>query len=394
MDRRKWILGASLGVAMAILALGSCADSGARNLRAPPGLAVVTSSLRGGTRDVAYTPPDFVLATGGLLPYFWSHMGNLPNGMSFSQVGDTYQLAGTPTEAGAFAVNVTVDDFSIPIQSDTRMVTIDIFGITSTSPLPDATVGMAYSETLTFGGGVTPVTWALTMGMLPAGLILDPPTGDITGTPTTVGSSNFTVEATDSSVPPRVHSMSFDLDVIAPLPLPDLMVNEVFTGFVDWIELWNRSGMDLDVTGWTIVFVSSSMTVANQSYSFPSGTIIPADGFVEIRENGSPAADMPPTLFFTGYNLFWQIGNPGGGVSVEDSGGNSVDYMLFDCPGNPPNPPGLDWTCATMQCAPAICTVAPLSAQNMYRNTTTESNTPADWIQSAASTPGMRNPGQ
>ena len=47
-------------------------------------------------------------------------------------------------------------------------------------------------------GGTAPFTFAVTTGTLPAGLTLDPATGLISGTPTAVGSSPFTVTATDA----------------------------------------------------------------------------------------------------------------------------------------------------------------------------------------------------
>ena len=47
-------------------------------------------------------------------------------------------------------------------------------------------------------GGTAPYTWAISSGSLPAGLSLNTSTGAITGTPTTAGTSSFTVRVTDS----------------------------------------------------------------------------------------------------------------------------------------------------------------------------------------------------
>ena len=69
--------------------------------------------------------------------------------------------------------------------------------ITSTSPLPDGTVGAAYSQTLTATGDAT-ITWSVTSGSLPAGLSLSSG-GAITGTPTTAGTSAPTITATNGS---------------------------------------------------------------------------------------------------------------------------------------------------------------------------------------------------
>jgi uncharacterized repeat protein (TIGR03803 family) len=64
--------------------------------------------------------------------------------------------------------------------------------------LPSATVGAAYSQTLTAVAGAPPYTFAVTAGSLPAGLILSS-AGLLSGTPTLAGSSSFTVTATDNT---------------------------------------------------------------------------------------------------------------------------------------------------------------------------------------------------
>jgi hypothetical protein len=75
--------------------------------------------------------------------------------------------------------------------------------VVHTTSVPDATVGIAYSQQLQLEplmSGVAPVTWTLAPGSgpLPAGILLDPASGTLSGTPTTAGKSPFTVQATDS----------------------------------------------------------------------------------------------------------------------------------------------------------------------------------------------------
>jgi len=71
----------------------------------------------------------------------------------------------------------------------------------TTVSLPDGMVGEAYSATLEATGGATPYTWSVSAGNLPAGLSLNPATGEISGTPTEKGIANFTVKVTDSATP-------------------------------------------------------------------------------------------------------------------------------------------------------------------------------------------------
>jgi hypothetical protein len=67
--------------------------------------------------------------------------------------------------------------------------------------LADGVVADSYMQTLDADGGVAPYSWALTAGTLPAGLSLSS-SGLISGTPTLIGSSSFTVTVTDSEGTP------------------------------------------------------------------------------------------------------------------------------------------------------------------------------------------------
>ncbi|MDQ2775449.1 MAG: putative Ig domain-containing protein [Acidobacteriota bacterium] len=69
----------------------------------------------------------------------------------------------------------------------------------ATTSLPNGAQTTAYNATLTAIGGMTPYTWAVTAGTLPAGLSLAVGTGVISGTPSTSGTSNFTVQLTDGN---------------------------------------------------------------------------------------------------------------------------------------------------------------------------------------------------
>jgi hypothetical protein len=87
------------------------------------------------------------------------------------------------------------------------------FGIDQTS-VPEAVKGFTYSTTLTATGPDTaPLTWSVTSGTLPAGLTLSSG-GVISGTPTTVQSSTFTVSVTDSSPIPLTATQQLTLNVV------------------------------------------------------------------------------------------------------------------------------------------------------------------------------------
>src|SRR5262249_61156413 len=86
----------------------------------------------------------------------------------------------------------------------------------STSSLPNGQIGTAYNATLTATGGVSPYTWSLTSGALPAGLTVNASTGAITGTPSaSVASTPLTFKVADSSSPVLTQSASLTLTVSA-----------------------------------------------------------------------------------------------------------------------------------------------------------------------------------
>lgn len=85
----------------------------------------------------------------------------------------------------------------------------------STSTLPAATVGAAYSNTVTATGGTTPYAFSA-MG-LPSGLTINASTGAITGTPASsaVGTVSVTVTVTDAGKPQQTASTGLSLTVNA-----------------------------------------------------------------------------------------------------------------------------------------------------------------------------------
>jgi len=83
----------------------------------------------------------------------------------------------------------------------------------NTISLASGTVGTVYSQTLTASGGTAPYTWTLSSGTLPAGLTLST-AGVISGTPTTIGTSSFTVTATDSSTPALTATQTLSITIL------------------------------------------------------------------------------------------------------------------------------------------------------------------------------------
>lgn len=155
---------------------------------------ILTVGLPDAAVGVAYTQ---ALYCTGSTPRHWSVVtGNLPAGMSLGE--STGVLSGTPTTAGTAPFRIALTNaagtaqqlLSLAVATSPQAPTI-----TTTSPLPDATIGSAYAVQLA-ATGTTPIAWSLTQGTLPTGLDFGED-GALTGTPTAIGSSTFTLSATN-----------------------------------------------------------------------------------------------------------------------------------------------------------------------------------------------------
>jgi hypothetical protein len=145
---------------------------------------------------------------GGQGPFGWQlDSGTLPPGLSLSPQG---VISGTPpitdlnSDGSAKTYNfvLKVTDSQMPTSAyDTGSFSIIInpLPLVTTTSLPNGTIGLNYSATLTNSGGLAPFTWTITTGTLPAGLSLNASSGAIFGTPTgPPGPFPITVQVTDA----------------------------------------------------------------------------------------------------------------------------------------------------------------------------------------------------
>lgn len=175
-------------------------------------LMINTASLPAATAGVSYAAK--LAVAGGIKPYTWSVTnGALPAGLSLDPA--TGAISGKPTAPGTAIFRVNVSDAEKPSVSASQglniTVTVAPLAITTVSVLPGLTSGMPYSVKLAADGGLTPYTWSITQGSLPAGLKLHAATGVISGTPTSGSGSTFTAEVSDAQNPPATASATFSL---------------------------------------------------------------------------------------------------------------------------------------------------------------------------------------
>lgn len=135
------------------------------------------------------------VAVKGTEPYSW-FSNNLPAGL-FLDIDGT--LHGTPLVLGTYGINIAVSDSTSPAYIATQVFPL----IVSTNltlnnmTLPNAIVGLAYSQSLDVSGGIAPYTWELdsSLGNPPLGIsVVD---GVLTGWPVTYNSTtDFTAPFT------------------------------------------------------------------------------------------------------------------------------------------------------------------------------------------------------
>jgi hypothetical protein len=251
-----------------------------------PATATLTlSSPPNATVSVPYT--GAIGVAGGTAPYSCTLVsGTLPAGLS---LGAACVVSGTPTVAGTSTVTIHATDSATPTpDSVTAPVNITVSPIPPLSlagSLPNATLGVAYTQTLVATGGLKPYTYTLTAGALPPGLSLSP-TGTISGTPTAVGASSFTVTVTDTEPTPQTASLPLVLLVVYPATATDSELIGpyafLFQGYDDVLagvlayQTATVASLTADGTG----VISDGELDSNHQSSNPSGNTVNSHQFL------------------------------------------------------------------------------------------------------------------
>ncbi|HVF91463.1 MAG TPA: NBR1-Ig-like domain-containing protein, partial [Blastocatellia bacterium] len=212
----------------------------------------------------------------------------------------------------------------------------------TTSTLAVGTSGAAYSAQVTAIGGTSPYTWLVTAGNLPPGLGIastGATTAAITGTPTTDGNFNFTVQATDNAGATASKAFTISIGQASSLynsqlvsqtvpttVLPGQTFNSNFKWLNNGTQPWNGLG------GFKLV----SQNPAN-NLTWGGDQVVPATLFINPGETmditfTAAAPVAPGTYNFqwqtyqTGVGFFGQVSN---NVAIQVGGGSPSNNAEF-----------------------------------------------------------------
>ena len=174
-----------------------CSKTGSYTLILSNACSITMSptSLSGGTVGVAHH--QLLSGNSGTGPYtFMVANGALPAGLTLASTGE---LSGVPVASGTFNFTAVGMDANGCWAAGQYALTIACGAITvAPASLTPGLRGVLYTNLFTATSGALPATFAVTAGSLPSGITLDS-VGDLSGTPTTDGTFNFTVTATDAA---------------------------------------------------------------------------------------------------------------------------------------------------------------------------------------------------
>jgi len=153
---------------------------------------------------VNVTPASSTLPGGGTQQLTATVTGTAQSGVTWSATAGSVNSSGlytAPRVSTTTNATITATSTADPSKSASASVTVNpasqgqSLQITTAS-LPQAQQGENYSAAFSATGGTQPYSWSLTAGTLPSGITLSAE-GDLTGTPTATGTSNFSVKVTD-----------------------------------------------------------------------------------------------------------------------------------------------------------------------------------------------------
>ena len=236
------------------------------------GAPIYTDSTVSSSAGVGVSYSDGVSATNATSYSVAS--GSLPPGISLSS--NNGSISGFPTTAGTYSFRISANNSFGSTLTSTLSITV-------APPAPvwiDQTINPTAYEDAPYSDGVSASnspSYRVSSGSLPSGISLSTSTGSITGTPTTAGTSNFTVQAYNSA---GTISVGLTLEVISGLAPPEwtddtlsdaLRVGSAYADSVSATDVASYAVAGTIVPGLTLNTTNGSVTgtpTAQGNYAF------------------------------------------------------------------------------------------------------------------------------
>lgn len=297
--------------------------------------SITVSSSLNGTVGTPYSLVLDAVGTTGSADYTWTTVmrpGWLIAGPTLNGSKNKTATWGpnTPTTPGSYTLTATVNNAGCsngPVSTtQTIVISAATLIINSTSPLAAGQLGTAYSVTLSGQGGVTPYTWSVDSGSLPAGLSLNASTGEISGTPTTAGTSTFTIKLSDNYAgndPDPTKSFSISITASSLAITTSSLANGIINNAYGPVTMAGSGGV-------------TPYTWSLSAGSWPSGVSMTSAGVISGTPAGGTQGNYSVTIkltdnvgIFTTKTFTFTISTSGGQPVIETS---SLDDAVKSTP--------------------------------------------------------------
>lgn len=338
-------------------------------------ITVTTPAHAAGSVDVIVNNPDGTSATakngytyGNPAPTISSispTSGPLAGGTVVTINGSNFQNGATVTFGGVAATAVTFvssSQLTAATPASPNPATVDLkvtnpdgqsatlpgaftYGTTAiqivTTTLVDGNPTVPYYVTLLLSGGAPPYTWSISSGQLPAGLSLNASTGVISGTPTSLGVSNFTAQVTDSLSETATAGLAISIETPTVAALPQTFLDTTFpdtTGYTvttlgpsdDFQTALNSAASACTTQGQVLRLNSGATYSRTGGFTLPQ-TSCAAGKWIIIRTDTADS-NLPPadTRIDPTYSpILAKIISNTNGVSPISTASNASDYWFM-----------------------------------------------------------------
>ena len=158
-----------------------------------------------GKIKVSVSPTSAALSSGQKQQFTATVSGTSKTGVTWSATGGWVNVNGLYSAPPANSqMNIVITATSVEDPSKSASATVTVNPVNNQGPkittgsLPQGQQGNTYSDVFSATGGTTPYNWSISAGTPPPGLAMNG-SGDLVGTPNTVGTFNFTVMVSDAA---------------------------------------------------------------------------------------------------------------------------------------------------------------------------------------------------